>query len=167
MEYLAKVTTEGRYILASFPDCPGCQTFVRKGEDIGARAQDALIGWLESSLDDGRPPAPRPPRPQRAARGERLVAIPVPATLAVRLELRWLRQRDGMTQAEVASSTGMTQQQIARLESGRANPTIETLDKLAHGLGRRLRIEFELPERPKYTRRKPRNLSRQRTKAAR
>jgi len=47
MEYPAVLTTEGPRTLAAFPDCPGCQTFAEADEDILARAQEALEGWLE------------------------------------------------------------------------------------------------------------------------
>lgn len=141
MEYAARVTREGKYVLASFPDCPGCQTFVREGGDIGSMARDALIGWLEVTLDSDE--IPTRPRQYRPAKGTEMIHIPVPVPLAVRLELRWLRALYDLTQADVARSTGMSQQQIARLEGPRGNPTVDTLERLAKGLGVRLRIGFE------------------------
>lgn len=148
MEYPARITKEGKFILASFPDCPGCQTFVRERGDIRSMAQDALIGWLETTLDAGK--LPNRPGTHRPRRGAEIIGIPVPLSLAVRLELRWLRELDDLTQADVAHWTGMSQQQIARLEGPHGNPTLDTLERLAKGLGVRLRIDFERPGRPRY-----------------
>lgn len=52
------------------------------------------------------------------------------------------RAGSGVTQAELAERMGTTQSAIARLESGRVSPTVETLQKYARALGKRLRIEM-------------------------
>lgn len=139
MEYIAKITKEGRYTLAEFPDCPGCQTFSEPGEDLTVLAQDALSGWLEAHLmNDEAPPRPT----TRRIRGGRSLAIEVPVTLAVRLALRWAREDEHLTQAQLARRVGVSQQQLAKLEGPRANPTIATLAAVAKGLGRHLSIEL-------------------------
>ena len=43
---------------------------------------------------------------------------------------------------ELAQLCGMKQSAFARLESGNANPTLETLKRVAEGLGKLLRISF-------------------------
>ncbi|MFR2245236.1 MAG: helix-turn-helix domain-containing protein [Eggerthella lenta] len=43
---------------------------------------------------------------------------------------------------ELAQRCGMKQSAFARLESGNANPTLETLKRVAEGLGKQLRISF-------------------------
>ena len=65
---------------------------------------------------------------------------PVIATLAAAL-IR-LRARSGLTQAEVAAAMGTTQTAIARLESGRQSPTIQTLQAYARANGFCLEIGF-------------------------
>lgn len=45
-----------------------------------------------------------------------------------------------MTQAELAKKAGVSQVIIARLESGTANPTIGTVNRVASVLGRKLRL---------------------------
>lgn len=135
MEYAAKVTREGRYTLAEFPDCPGCQTFVEGRDSIVVAAANALEGWLESHI--GRDLAP--PRPKKH-RGAGFTLIVVPPALAVRIELRWARADAGLTQAQLARHVGVSQQAIHKLESAGANPTIETLEKVARGLGKRLSV---------------------------
>lgn len=50
-----------------------------------------------------------------------------------------------LTQAQVAERMGTTQTAIARLESGRAQPTTRTLQRYAEATGTRLRISFAPP----------------------
>lgn len=52
------------------------------------------------------------------------------------------RAESRLTQRELAERCGMKQSAIARLESGGANPTLKTLEQVAAGLGKRLRISF-------------------------
>jgi ribosome-binding protein aMBF1 (putative translation factor) len=59
---------------------------------------------------------------------------------AFRNALTRARLERGLTQAEVAQYTGMQRSAVARLESGDANPTLATLERLAKGLG----ISFEI-----------------------
>ena len=48
----------------------------------------------------------------------------------------------GLTQAEVAEKMNTTQSVIARLESGKANPSTGTLEKFAEATGKKLQIRF-------------------------
>jgi len=50
-----------------------------------------------------------------------------------------------MTQEQVARAMGTTQEQVARLESGRTMPSTRTLQRYAEATGTRLRISFERP----------------------
>lgn len=150
MQYPAVISREGKYLLAEFPDCPGCQTFVEEGESIGEAAQEALEGWLESNL--GRDLVP--PHPSKTLRdhGE-VLFVPVEPLLAVRLDLRWARDEADLTQSHLARRVGMTQQQLARLEAG-GNPTLSTLSRVAEGLGRRVvvTLEKQTEEKARYHR---------------
>lgn len=47
-----------------------------------------------------------------------------------------------MTQKELAEKTGLRQSNISRIESGAASPTVDTLSRIAAGLGKQLKIEF-------------------------
>lgn len=58
------------------------------------------------------------------------------AMIAARLD-------SNMTQKELAEKTGIRQSNISRIESGTCSPTIETLSRIAAGLGKRLKIEFQ------------------------
>ena len=57
------------------------------------------------------------------------------AVIAARLECH-------MTQKELAEKTGIRQSNISRIESGSSSPTIETLSRIASGLGKWLKIDF-------------------------
>lgn len=52
------------------------------------------------------------------------------------------RKSAGLTQKELAERTGIAQGDISRLENGNANPSLRTLQRLAEGMGMRLRLEF-------------------------
>jgi len=53
-----------------------------------------------------------------------------------------LRSRAGLTQEELARKMGTTQPVVARLEGGRARPSMRTLDRLAKATGSRLIVTF-------------------------
>ena len=52
------------------------------------------------------------------------------------------RTERNMTQEDLAAVTGIRKSNIDRIESGISSPTIDTLARLAAGLGKRLKIEF-------------------------
>ena len=53
------------------------------------------------------------------------------------------RKASGMTQKQLAEKTGINQADISKLERGSANPSLRTLQRLAAGMGMRLKLEFE------------------------
>lgn len=71
------------------------------------------------------------PAAQRQARKEAAAAV------------QTARQSTGIKQFDLADRCGMNQAALSRIESGSANPTIDTLADLASGMGKRLRITFE------------------------
>lgn len=136
MHYHVRLEKEGRSWNAIFADAPGCATYGRSRAQALVAAREALEGWLEAYLVDGR----SPPRPARTTKGTELVNVD--PQLAVAIELRWARQDAGLSQAELASRVGVSQQQIAKLEKPGANPSIVTLRKVAEAMG--VRLQFEL-----------------------
>ena len=56
------------------------------------------------------------------------------------------RQQAGLTQKELSERTGIAQGDISKLENGNANPSLRTLQRLAAGMGKQLRLEFVTPE---------------------
>jgi transcriptional regulator with XRE-family HTH domain len=55
--------------------------------------------------------------------------------------LRDARRRAGLTQAGLAERLGVSQAAVARLESPRANPTVDTLDAAVWATGHRLTLD--------------------------
>lgn len=53
------------------------------------------------------------------------------------------RRRAGLSQAELARRMKTTQSTVARLESGRGQPSTRTLVKFAKATGHRLKISFQ------------------------
>lgn len=146
MEYLARLSKEGRRTLITFPDCPGCDTFAEPGEHVDAVACEALEGWLEAYLKEGvAPPRPSDGRMPRAGGATRLEAVRIDPTLALRLVLRWAREERGFSQGQLARLTGVTRQQISLLEAPDTNPTLATLQKVAAALG----MDVEITLTPK------------------
>jgi transcriptional regulator with XRE-family HTH domain len=64
------------------------------------------------------------------------------ARTEVATQLRSLRKAQDMTQAELADIVGTKKSNISRLESGRYNPSLDLMVKIAAGLGRNIRIEL-------------------------
>jgi len=53
------------------------------------------------------------------------------------------RNAAGITQQQLAAKTGIDQAVLSRIETGKANPSIATLKKLARGLDKKLKIDFK------------------------
>ncbi len=53
------------------------------------------------------------------------------------------RNSIGMTQKQLAEKTGIYQADISKIERGLSNPSVETLERLATGMGLKLRISFD------------------------
>jgi DNA-binding XRE family transcriptional regulator len=86
--------------------------------------------------------APRPCQEDLQASGEYEGPIKGGAYFAVKTlihELKAARETAGLTLAALSKATGMDQASLSRLENGRQpNPTIDTLWRYAHAVGRRL-----------------------------
>lgn len=52
------------------------------------------------------------------------------------------RIEGGLTQKELAAKSGIRQSNISRIENGECVPTLATLNAIAQGTGRRLKIEM-------------------------
>ena len=144
MHYVAYISKDGRHRLAEFPDCPGCQTF-SDGEDLAAVAREALEGWLEAHLVDGKVP-PRPVERTSAPRGMSVANVTIRPGLAAALQIRWARRDAGLSQTELGRLAGVSQQQITKLEKPDENPSLETLSKVARALGLEVSVGLERPD---------------------
>lgn len=52
------------------------------------------------------------------------------------------RAESGLTQKELAVKSGINQADISKLERGIGNPSVGTLDRLAHAMGKNLKVEI-------------------------
>lgn len=137
MQYIARVKKDGRYWGIEFPDAEGCVTFAEKKADVEATALEALVSWLKAELTIGEvPPVPR----ARMTAGS--IAVEVPSRLAVAVELRRARAAAKLSQADLAHRLGVSQQQVAKLESPTSNPSVETLAKVGKALGGSVEVRF-------------------------
>jgi antitoxin HicB len=142
VKYLAVFTkqSDGTYAV-DFPECEGLFTQADTLEEAPTMARDALLGWLEADLAQGHTP-PQPKRGTALRSGGRSAWVAVPPKLAITLSFRWAREAAGLTQAQLAKRVGVSQQQIAKLEHPDANPSIDTLIKVAAALGRSLDVKL-------------------------
>ncbi|MBQ7516556.1 MAG: helix-turn-helix transcriptional regulator [Schwartzia sp.] len=52
------------------------------------------------------------------------------------------RKSQHVSQKELAARAGLRQSNLSRIENGQCVPSLNTLQKIAHGLGKRLRLQF-------------------------
>lgn len=57
--------------------------------------------------------------------------------------LREVRKEAGITQEELAKRIGTKKSNISRLESGRYNPSLDFLVKVAGGLGKQIQVSIK------------------------
>jgi transcriptional regulator with XRE-family HTH domain len=58
-------------------------------------------------------------------------------------QLKYYRKDQGMTQEELAERVGTKKSNISRLESGRYNPSLDFLVKVADGLGKQITMKVK------------------------
>jgi antitoxin HicB len=120
-------------LIVQFPDMPNIQTFGYTHEEALAMAKEALDGVLEADIAHGNPIP-------KTAYNEGY-PVPVANHIVVALQLRELR--GDQSQTAIAKKLGLSYQAYQRLENPRkSNPTIKTLEKIAHVFGRELRVQI-------------------------
>lgn len=62
---------------------------------------------------------------------------------SVARQLKEVRKGKGMTQQELAELVGTKKSNISRLESGRYNPSLDFLIKVADGLGKQIQMKVK------------------------
>jgi len=65
------------------------------------------------------------------------------AEIKVSIAIMEAREKEGLTQKDLAKATGMKQNAISRIERGDTNPTVGTLQRIADGLNKELVIGFK------------------------
>lgn len=64
------------------------------------------------------------------------------ASKAIGSKIKKAREEAGLSQAVLAPKIHMTRSSLARLEQGQTNVTIDSLVRVAKGLGLRLEVDF-------------------------
>ncbi len=52
------------------------------------------------------------------------------------------RKEMNMTQKQLSEATGIAQGDISKIENGCANPSLKTIERIAEGMGKKLKLEF-------------------------
>src|SRR5512143_1566608 len=117
---LLQKTIEGTVL--EFPELPGVSVQVPESRDAIAVAHEVLNERIESMLARGEVPT-RPLKPQEFD-GTSRIPVPLRPDNAVALQMRWLRQEQGLTLTEVARRMGVSRQRISALETTARNWTV-------------------------------------------
>lgn len=59
------------------------------------------------------------------------------------IEMIKSRNSQGLTQQQLAKKAGIRQSNLSRIETGAVSPTIETLQKIAYGLGKEIVVQLK------------------------
>jgi antitoxin HicB len=127
------IEKEGDEYIAQFPDMPNIVTCGFTQEEAIAMAKEALDGCLEADISQGNSiPAPA---------FRKGFPVSVANHITVALQLRELR--GNQSQTDIAKRLGMSYQAYQRLENPRkSNPTVKTLERIAHVFGRELNVQI-------------------------
>ena len=118
----------------SFPDLDGCFTYGETLEEAKYYAKEALTGYLES-IDARKLKIPRP----SGLKGKNIHYISPEKEVAFAIWLKLTRQKQGLTQKDIAAKLGIRYQTYQRIENPeKTNPTLKTILKLEEVLGERI-----------------------------
>jgi len=124
-----------------FPDVPECKgTALREDlyETALATVEEALRGELASNKLPSWSRMHEPPRPN-----EKRLQIVISPSLTLAVQVRRMRLMKGWTQAELAVKLGVSQQQVAKLESADGNPTFESVARIAKVFDHPVAVVFQ------------------------
>ena len=133
MVYNCTIEKEGDEFIVQFPDMPNIVTCGFSRDEALAMAKEALDGCLEADISQGSI-IPRPSFKEGNP-------ITVANHIAVAMQLREIR--GNQSQTDVAKKLGLSYQAYQRLENPRkSNPTIKTLERIAHVFGLELNVQI-------------------------
>ncbi len=66
---------------------------------------------------------------------ERAIVVDMPIFIGLGRSLRWLRDRQGKRQYQVADAAGITKAMLSAYETGKQKPSLDTLEKILEALG--------------------------------
>lgn len=75
--------------------------------------------------------------------GKTVKTVDLPLRLKVAHEITEARAKAGLSQKELSDRTGIDQSDISKIETGKANPSISTMERIAKALGTEVTITFD------------------------
>lgn len=115
-----------------FPDLPGCFSSGETLEEAKTQAELALTVYLES-LDSRSLSIPE----ASSLSGNNIYQIAPTLNISFAITLKQEREKQGLTQKEVAKKMGVACSAYQRIENPRkTNPTLSTINKLQKVFGR-------------------------------
>lgn len=115
-----------------FPDLPGCFSTGKTLDEAKVQAEEALTGYLES-LDSRSQSIPI----ASSISDKDIYQIAPTLNVSFAITLKQEREKQGLTQQEVAKKMGVAWSAYQRIENPRkSNPTLSTIDKLQKVFGR-------------------------------
>ena len=133
MVYHCTIEKEGDEYIAQFPDMTNIVTCGFSKDEALAMAKEALDGCLEADISQGNI-IPKP-------NFKKGYPVTVANHIAVAMQLRELRGEQSQT--DIAKKLGLSYQAYQRLENPRkSNPTIKTLERIAHVFGCELNVQI-------------------------
>lgn len=108
----------------------------KNGTCVRVRGGNVMISWKEARARRLAEMSPEQRREYEAQTPRSRAAL-----LAAEIAYE-ARMSAGLTQAELGERLGRKQTYISALESGRANPTIATLEELVDATGKRLELNI-------------------------
>ncbi len=110
----------------------GCITYGDSLDEAMSNAQEALDAWL-GSLYSNRMRIPVPEQ----IKGNGIYSFSPSPRISFAIQLREEREKLNLSQQQMAEKTGIAAAQYQRLENPRkTNPTLSTLVKLQHAIGK-------------------------------
>ena len=128
ISYPAKIVQnkDDKVYYAEFPDLKTCITYGDTLEHAVSMAKDALTGILETFHEKKI----KIPEPSNIS-GKNIYMIEPEATVAFAIWLKIQREKNHLSQSDVAKKLGIKYQTYQRIENpSRTNPTLKTIIKL-------------------------------------
>lgn len=140
--YYAILEKDEDTVLVRFPQHPNINTYGFDWEHAEEMAREALSAALEADFERGyQLPTVKKPR---ARKGRKVVFIALEPEVRTAYMLRAWREEAGLTQKKMAERLGVTYQAYQRMERpGRSNLTVNTLERVARALNKKLVIEMQ------------------------
>ena len=147
--YSALLQRKAEGLFLEFPEIPGLSVRVTDREVAVSVAEAVLNERIQSMLERGEVPTRPGSFDEASADEERResggdvdvrFAVPLRPDNAVALQMRWIRQEQGLTLTAVAQRMGVSRQRMSALETTTRNWTVATLLRVAEALDADLEI---------------------------